>query len=341
MKRPLLTCLLAAALCVRVSAAEPLATPGTAARMEVAANALLAALPPELKKKAAFGFDDPHRFGWFFTPQQDKHRNYSRLGLPIKEMSAEHRKLAYELLRSAMSPSGFVQASSVIQYEDILKEQEMNGRMVRDTGWYFLSVFGTPAKTGSWGWRLEGHHLSLNFTVVDGKVASAYPLFLGVNPAEIKTGTRTGFRLIREVEDNATALLKSLDAAQLKLAVQAEHYPEVEENTPLAKYPATVGLSASRLTQEQKKLLMALVQSYADRMSPELAATEMERVKAAGEDKLTFGICGDPAPNKLCTYRISGPTFTIEFLRVQNDSLKNPGNHIHSVWRNLPKDFGQ
>src|SRR5207245_808404 len=124
----------------------------------------------------------------------------TRKGLPLVEMSDDQRKTAMELVKAGTSTEGYSKATTIMSLELILRELEKGGAVVRDPGWYFFSVFGTPSKTARWGWRVEGHHLALNFVVDGGKVLAATPTFFGANPAEIKAGPKKGQRTLPEAE---------------------------------------------------------------------------------------------------------------------------------------------
>ena len=97
--------------------------------------------------------------------------------------------------------------------EQILKVLEQGKGPVRDPELYFVTIFGTPSDHGRWGWRIEGHHISLNFTLENGKIVAATPAFFGANPAEVRQGPREGLRTLADVEDRALRLLQALDAA--------------------------------------------------------------------------------------------------------------------------------
>jgi hypothetical protein len=309
-------------------------------QMTEAGTQFLDSLSPELRKKAEFDFDDPHRTAWFFTPQQDKDRNPTRKGLRFEELNEEQKKKALALLKTGTSAHGYEQATTIMSLEDILKDLEKKGAMVRNPNWYFVSVFGKPSKTGKWGWRIEGHHLSVSFTLDRGQIESPTPYFFGANPAVVKNGPRAGLRTLPEVEDTARELIKSFDAEQAKVAHQAKQFPEIAENTPAAKIGEAVGLAAAKMTDKQRDLLVKLLTAYTDRMPPNVGAAEMKAAKDAGIEKVSFAYAGDPEPGKPYTYQVQGPTFVAQFLNVQADSAGNAANHIHSVWRRLPADFG-
>jgi hypothetical protein len=313
----------------------------TGARMKTAADAYLASLTPELKKKTSFGFDDPHRLKWFFTPQQDKEKHFTRKGVRLEEMTAEQKKAAMELLKSGLSKKGYEQATTIIGLETLLKELEgTGGAMVRNNNWYFVSIFGEPSNTGKWGWRFEGHHLSVNYTIDKGDVIAGGPVLFGSNPAEVKDGPKKGLRPLPDIEDHVRALVKSLNADQDKVAKQTKHFAEIKEGQPKADVGAPVGITADKLTEQQKVVLVKLLQAYADRMPEDLATEDMKKVKATPDAKLYFAYSGGITPGEAYTYRVQGPEFVVEFLNIQADSAKNPANHIHSAWRRLPTDFG-
>src|SRR5262245_2770117 len=187
-------------------------------QMTEAADQFLASLPDELRKKAAFEFDDPQRTKWFFTPQQDKDRNPTRKGVRFEELNEEQKKKALALLKAGTSAKGYEQATTIMSLESILHDVEKKGTMVRNPDWYFVSIFGKPSKTGKWGWRIEGHHLSVTFTLDRGQVDSPTPFMFGANPATVKVGPKMGLRAIPEVEDLARDLLKSRDADRATVA---------------------------------------------------------------------------------------------------------------------------
>ena len=316
--------------------------PPTGAAMADAANKFLAALTPEQKAKAAFAFDDPHRLKWYFTPQQDKQRNPTRKGVRLEELNAGQKDAALNLLRAGLSARGFDQAATIMSLEQILAELETKGAMVRNPQWYFVSVFGEPSNTGQWGWRVEGHHLSVNMTLDKGEIVSATPLLFAANPAEVKQGPKKGLRTLPETEAPARALIASLTEEQRKLALQPKAHPEIKEGQPTAGVGEPVGLPAAKLTDDQKATLRKLLEGYAHRLPADLAAAELKRVTDAGFDKVHFAYWRGDATKGATpyTYRVHGPTFVVEFLNVQRDSAGNPANHIHSGWRRLPVDLG-
>ena len=339
LKQLLLVGMLAAGLVGAACLSKEGEAPGV--RMTDAAAKLVGSLNDDQKGEALFAFDDKERTNWHFVPLQDREKKPTRKGLRFEHMTAEQQDIAKALIRAGTSGSGFLKATTIMSLEAILAELEKNGAMVRNPGWYFVSVFGTPSKTGKWGWRVEGHHLALNFVVDRGKIVASTPAFFGANPAEIKSGPKKGHRTLPEAEDLAKELFRSLSDDQRKIAYQTKQFPEIEQGKPVPHVGEPKGIAAADMRDKQRDVLMKLVQAYADRMPPEVSAAQMAEVKAAGTEKIHFAFAIDEAKRgKPYTYRVQGPTFVIEFLNVQSDSAGNPANHIHSSWRNLKGDFG-
>lgn len=312
------------------------ASPAVAAAAHEMAHAainLWASLSDEQRQQAGFSFDDPYRHDWHFIPRERK-------GIPLKHMTHEQRNLAHALLASGMGMKGFIKAETIMSLEAILRDLEQGRGPVRDPELYFFCIFGDPAADHHeqpWGWRVEGHHLSVNFTIVGDEGAVGGPTFFGANPGEVRAGPRKGLRVLAEEEDLARAFVKSLDESQRAAAIVSSEAPAdilsaaLRQATPLS--PA--GLSAGKLSGEQVSTLMRLITVYAERLRPELAAEDLARAVRSGVDKIHFAWAGGLEPGQPHYYRIQGPTFLIEY-----DNTQNNANHIHSVWRDFTNDFG-
>ncbi|HEY1065698.1 MAG TPA: DUF3500 domain-containing protein [Pirellulales bacterium] len=313
-----------------------------AAAMGEAAQRLLASLSDEEKAVATMKFDDPKRLDWHNIPKPE------RKGLQFKAMSPAQKKLCLALIESALSPAGYEKAQRIMSLENNLREGEKglpNGQL-RDPERYFLTIFGEPAQTGSWGWSFEGHHFSLNFTVRDGQVISATPSFWGACPATVRVyvegGPEQGVRTLGEEEQIGLDLVASLDEIQRREVVIADKAPAEYRaaGQPQPPHSAPEGVPASKMTDAQKKLLWTLLETYTGHLAPELAAAELTEVKEAGLNRIYFGWAGAQKAGEPHYFRIQGPTFVLELINVQADPAGNIANHIHSVWRSLKGDFG-
>jgi len=307
--------------------------------MADAANAFLASLTPEQRERAAFDFKDDERYFWHFIPSADipKRYNRPRKGLPLREMTPPQKHLAQALLNAGLSQRGYIKATTVMSLEDILKQMEKDTAGRRDPDLYFFSVFGKPSEKGTWGYRVEGHHVSLHFTVVNGKVVGS-PTFFGANPAEIRQGPRQGLRALAREEDLARELLNALSPEQRKVAiVSAEAYKDIltEASRKAALTGQPSGLPAAKLNAKQRELLNALVEEYAWNLPEPLAVARMDQLKKAGNN-LHFAWAGSTEKGGPHYYRVQAQSFLIEY-----DNTQNGANHIHSVWRDFDGDWGQ
>jgi hypothetical protein len=301
-----------------------------AVEMLAAANALLSSVTAEQKAKLVFPFEAAERENWNFIPM-------ARAGLPLKQMTVSQQDLALDLLRTGLSHAGMAKAEAVISLENVLKELE-HGAARRDPTLYYVTLFGEPSATGSWGWRFEGHHLSFNFTVVEGRHVFFTPSFIGSNPAEVRDGPKQGLRVLRDEDDLGRALVQSLTDQQRTIAVFSSTAPVeiVTGNQHHVSPLQPLGIASSQLDAEQRNLLRKLLGIYIKRYRAEIADATNAEIEAAGFDKVYFAWAGGTEPGIGHYYRIQGPTFVCEF-----DNTQNNANHIHTAWRDFKKDFGR
>jgi hypothetical protein len=305
------------------------------AMMTEAASAFLSSLPQDQRARAAFAFEAPERVRFHFIPPE----SFERHGVPIKEMGQAQRERAHTLLRTGLSQRGYMTATQIMEAEGILQMLEGGrGQFSRDPQLYFVSVFGTPSTTGTWGWRFEGHHLSLQYTIVEGDITVSSPTFLAANPAEVPEGPRRGMRALARQEDAGRAMLSALTPAQRDVAIQ-EDIPvrDVVARVALDIDPlAPVGVAAADLDDAQRDILMEIVHAYTDVMADEIAALRLAKVEDAGIENLRFAWAGGTKRGEMSYFRVQGPTFLIEFSNTMNDP-----NHIHSGWREFGAEFGR
>ena len=331
-----------AVVCLLATSAVAAYKVQTVPEMVKATRNLLVTLSPEQKAKIQYPFTHAERTNFHFTP--GPWNGVGRQGLPLKAMTPDQTKLAHALLATGVSQKGYTKATTIMSLEQILKELEMGGNIVRDPDNYFFSVFGEPSETGLWGFRVEGHHLTLNFTMENGKVLADTPAFMGANPAEVREGPRVGLRVLSAEEDLGRSLVQSLDAQQKAVGVLPGNAPgdiQTGERLDISNIPnfdinKPTGIAASKLNAKQQETLIALVEEYAYRMPVELADVTMTEVRKPGLDKIFFTWVGGMNNGDLHYYRVHGPSFLIEFNNTQGR-----GNHVHSVWRDLKNDFGR
>ena len=299
-----------------------------------AARAFLSTLSASQRSAARFGFDDSARTAWAYVPQ-------ARSGIPLRDLDDRQRAAAFAVVGTGLSERGTALAHGIVELESTLQALERQTwnpwAPRRDAGLYFLSTFGPPDDTQPWGWRFEGHHLSVNVTQLGPHGQIVAPLFMGANPARVPTGPQQGLRLLAAEEDLAFALLHSLDADQRARAVlgDATFGDIVTRNDPVARPMAFAGLPAAAMTPPQQRQLRRLLDLYAGRMADSAAARQLQRIESAGIGRVHFAWAGAQQPGAPHYYRIHGPTVLVEY-----DNSQDEANHIHTVWRDLENDFG-
>jgi len=308
-----------------------LAQVGDDARAAIAgaAGAFLAALPADLQRTATFAFNDKERQNWHYVPR-------GREGVPLKGMPPPARAAAHELMKTSLSAAGYGKAVNVFRLEDVLRRLETFG-LNRDPDNYAFTVFGAPGPGAPWGWRLEGHHLSLNFTLVPGKPVAVTPAFFGANPAEVRSGSLQGLRTLAREEDLARTLANGTDARQrARMLIGGQSLGDIVSGPGRREQlTAFAGLPLAEMSGEQRALALRLVEEYARNMRAELAEAELRQLREAGVEQLHFAWAGPLERGKAHYYRLHGPTVLIEYDNTQNDA-----NHVHSVWHDPKNDFG-
>jgi hypothetical protein len=301
----------------------------TASLMVETAKNYLAALKPSQRAQTMIPFDSPERQNFHYTP-------VPRKGLALREMSAEQKHLAEALLSAGLSVQGVIKAHTIMSLEQVLRDLELDKGPERDPDKYYVSIFGEPSQHGTWGFRFEGHHVSLNYTIVDGNIASS-PSFFGANPAEVKSGPRAGLRALMREEDIALDLINSLTDEQRSIAIFDKTAPKeiiTEESRKAALNGQPSGLPFSKMNPKQREILGQLVAEYASNFPPPIADMRMDQFRKS-QSNLYFAWAGGMKHGDRNYYRIQTPSFLIEFDKTQDN-----GNHIHSVWRDFTNDWG-
>jgi hypothetical protein len=315
------------ALALLAFAYESTDSPGA---MTSAAKAYLNALSPELRARTVFPLDTGERMNWHFVPLERK-------GVALREMTSAQKHLAEALLSAGLSQQGIIKAHTIMSLDQILKDMEKGTGPERDPEKYYVSVFGEPSEQGAWGYRFEGHHISLNFTIVNGRIASS-PSFFGDNPAEVKEGPRAGLRALMREEDLGRAMIKSLDDAQRAIAIVDKTAPKdiiTFDSRKAALNGQPSGLPFSKLNAKQKEAMAALVGEYANNFPPQIAEFRLDQYRK-NQGNLFFAWAGGTERGDPHYYRVQTSAFLIEY-----DDTQNNANHIHSVWRDWNGDFGQ
>lgn len=297
------------------------------------ANDFLNTLDEAQSAKARYPYEDEERFNWHFVPRE-------RNGIPFKEMTEKQRQAGLALLKASVSEQGYQKANNIMALENVLREVESRPAddTYRDPLNYSITIFGDPSGDGVWGWRLEGHHISLNFTSSSGEVVSSTPSFWGSNPGVVRTGRYTGRQVLKQETALGFTLVNSLNTNQLKTAVVAQKAPSdiITGNNRKAELQDPAGLGYNDMTDPQKKLFMQLLNVYVKNYQLGFSKRLMDKIEKAGIENLSFAWAGSLQPGAGHYYRIQGPMLLIEY-----DNTQNNANHVHSVVRDLTNDFAE
>jgi hypothetical protein len=285
-----------------------------------AAIDLIEGVDDDARRRLCLPFaDEEQRRTWFYWPGP-------RAGVALGALDPNGRALVHRLVTSVPA---YAKVVTIIGLEDVLAEIEGDrARSVRNPEHYCTSIFGDPSGAEPWGFRFEGHHVSVHTTVADGELAPT-PLFLGSNPAEVTHDGRVVVRPLAEEEDVARALLTSLPAAQRRRATIDDTAPDdiVTRNAPRVEDDLEGGLAVRDLRADARTLAEELVAIYRGRTTVRAVDVDM--------DQLFFAWAGSGERGAPHYYRLSGPRFLAEY-----DNTQDGANHAHAVWRDSEGDFG-
>lgn len=297
------------------------------------ANDFLSLLDDGKRGKACYAFEDQERFNWHFVPRE-------RNGLSFNDMDERQRQSALAMLKTCLSEQGYQKASDIMALENILREVEKRPAddKYRDPLNYYITIFGDPDDKNPWGWRLEGHHISINFCSLDGQIVSSTPTFWGSNPAIVRSGRNTGRQILRQESDLGFTLVNSLNRNQMKTAVVSDKAPAdiITGNNRSAQLEDAKGLAYPEFNDQQKRLFMQLLNVYVKNYQVGFSKRLMEKIEKAGIENLNFAWAGSLQPGAGHYYRIQGPMLLIEY-----DNTQNNANHVHTVVRDLTNDFAE
>lgn len=319
---------------------------------------------------------EEERVRWFYTPTDHG-------GLPLGAQRPAQQRLAMRLVSTGLSTAGYVTVATVMGWENVLDlvedfAQSWGRERARDPGLYYLRVFGDPATDRAWAWRFGGHHISLNYLVVDGHVRAVTPCFLGADPASGPALGGATIRPLAQVEDLAQELVSSLDLDQRRRALLLDRAPtdivggnrtRVAAGDRMIRLPdvwrghfsdpklaaqvtgisdaseAAAGLSEDdheqlALTEEPRGLAGAELTSSQKELLGLLVSTYTGRVPSALAPELPF----DDIHLAWAGSIVAGEP---HYYRLQGphflaewDNTQRGANHGHSVWRDPINDFG-
>jgi hypothetical protein len=312
----------------RTPIAEPVVSPAVIRELSGMAAAFLESLSQPQRAHAQMSFDAAARHDWHYIPRQ-------RPGLPLREMEEGQRATARALLRVGFSEAGGRTALAIMERENDLRRTDPSESY--DPLDYAFAVYGDPRSTGPWAWSVEGHHLSLHFTIINATDLTVTPLFMGVAPLVLHEAERDRASVLLQERDLAFEIVHALAGEEREQAIIADRSmgdilsgPGREESlrTP-------IGLSLGRLPDARRDAVVRLLDTYLNRLRRELAEMERTRLRQAGIESLHFAWAGSLDPGHPHYYRLHGPTLLLEYDNTQEDA-----NHVHTVWHDPGLAFG-
>lgn len=300
-----------------------------------AASDLLKLLDRSQLEKINYAYESDERSNWYFVPK-------ARNGLMLREMNDKQKEAAMNLLNATLSQQGQEKAIAIIQLEIILKELEKAPPEsdYRSPVKYYFTVFGTPDDKKLWGWRIEGHHLSLNFSSESGKIVSATPLFFGSNPGIVPSGEKKGYQILKDEMNLGFELLNSFSPEQLQKVIISETAPGeiITSNKRKVSDLNKEGVTFEEMNTTQQKLFLRLLSVYVKNYPLGFSNELMQKIEKAGLNELRFVWAGGKklGESNGQYYRIQNDVILVEY-----DNTQNNANHIHTVTRDLTNDFGE
>ncbi|MCW3115775.1 MAG: hypothetical protein JWR18_4171 [Segetibacter sp.] len=308
-------------------------------------------LSPFQKKRALLDFSDSERIKWNNLPVGLR----ARSGINMGSLSDDQRRLVHRILSASLSSQGYLKATSIMHLDNLLnmyvdtlyERKQMNEnqyKFMRDLKWshqnFYIVFFGNPVNDTAWGYKLEGHHLSLNFTFYNQKL-SVTPMFVGTDPAEYPILEYAGWRVLSKEEDFGLKLINALSAAQKKTATMSTAVPAdiITAAESGKRYIDYWGIKGAALNKEQQEIMKGIIREFVFNLAYDKASEEYDKILKAGIQNVYFGWIGPYDETKAHYYVLNGPTFLIEF--DNNSGPRRSANHIHSIWREKGNEYGE
>jgi hypothetical protein len=297
-----------------------------------ATRKFLDGLEPDKRKVASFAWDGSEWRSWNYFGVG----GYIKPGLRLEQMSAAQKETAWNLLATVFSPAGIEKTRNVMTLQDVLAASG-NGAGQRSSQRFSLAVFGTPAETGAWGFRLEGHHLTQSIAVRDNRIVAVTPSSFSALPARITSGKHAGLMTLKDEEGLARRLAADLAARPRMRQSDAPLYNIMSYAGRERSNAQKVGIAAADMTVAQRDLMWQLIETYSVlHVVPALAAAQRDRVRTGDRDAVHFAWYGPNTAEKAFGYRLVGDGFVIEL-----GSVDAAAQHLHTIYHDLANVLGR
>ena len=294
----------------------------------------LAGLEPDKRKAASFAWNGAEWRGWNYFGVT----GYDKPGLRLEQMSAPQKQAAWAMLDRVWSPVGVAKAKNVMLLQDILAASG-NGAGQRSSERFSLSVFGTPAETGAWGLRCEGHHLTQSVAVRDNRIVSVTPFSFSALPNRVPSGPHKGLNTLKDEEGLARRLFADLSPELQKRSRIGDSTPyNILSSAGRERSNAKkVGLAASAFSPAQRDLLWQLIETYTiEHLPAALSEAQRARIRTGDQAAVHFAWYGPNTPEKAFGYRVIGDNFVIEMA-----SVDPAAQHLHTIYHDLGNVLGR
>ena len=294
----------------------------------------LATLDPAQRKAATFPWGGQQWRAWNYYGVG----GYIKPGLRLEQMQAAQKDAAWDLAGAVLSTAGVTKARNVMTLQDVLAERG-NDAANRSSQRFSFAVFGEPAEKGAWGFRLEGHHLTLSVAVRDNQIVSVTPSSFSSNPNRVTSGRHSGLVTLQAEEQLARRLFADLPP---KLAARARLSARPLDNILSdagreRSNSKKAGVSASELTAAQGDLLWQLVETYTvSHLATTLAEVQKSRIRAGDPSSVHFAWYGPNTAETAFGYRVIGDKFVIEL-----GSVDPAAQHLHTIYNDLDNVLGR
>ena len=307
---------------------------GSAVELLESVRKFLAGLEPDKRTAASFAWNGSEWRNWNYFGVS----GYIKPGLRLEQMNAAQKESAWNVLAAVWSPAGLAKARNVMLLQDILAASG-NGAGQRSSERFSFSVFGTPAETGAWGFRFEGHHLTQSVAVRDGWIVSVTPHSFSALPNRVTAGQHAGLNTLKDEEALARRLMSDI-------APKLQGRARIGDSTPynILSYAGReranakkVGLPAAEFSTAQRDLLWQLVETYSIGHWPSaLAATQKSRIQSGDRQAVHFAWYGPNTAEKAFGYRVIGDGFVVEMA-----SVDAAAQHLHTIYHDLGNVLGR
>lgn len=333
------------------SATTTAATVGQSATPAIvaAANAFLATLDDSQKSSVLFDFSNTEqKQRWSNLPQG----LFERAGLRMGDLSEEQQNASLAVLQAILSTEGYNRVIAEWNADEALTSSSGGSggpagrQLLFGKQYYWVAVIGTPSETDPWQYQWGGHHVTVNATIVGSNI-SLTPSFIGVQPGEYTDANGNTVRPLGDIDDEAFALINSLDATQQAAAVLGNTVIDLVLGPGQdGKTIQSEGLQASQMNADQQTAFLKLIAHYTGLANDAAAAARLAEVQST-LDQTYLAWYGPTTSGSSAYFRVTGPTIVVEY-SPQGGGGNGTGLggtatklHIHGIYRDPTNDYGE